>query len=99
MGIATAKDKSEVVYLTFDDDKPKDLPPNKAPITNFNKPRKVVKGIVGKAWLFDDNTPPFLLITRVLMMRFRRAHSLCGSRSLTKRASSTKKAVAPTDTL
>ena len=55
MGIATAKDKSEVVYLTFDDDKPKDLSPNKTPIANFNKPRKVVKGVVGKAWLFDDN--------------------------------------------
>ena len=56
MGTATAKDKSEVLYLTFDDDKPKDLSPNKTPIANFNKPRKVVKGVVGKAWLFDDNT-------------------------------------------
>tara|TARA_B100000749_G_scaffold170353_1_gene131174 strand:- start:7 stop:315 length:309 start_codon:yes stop_codon:yes gene_type:complete len=27
MGTATAKDKSEVLYLTFDDDKPKDLSP------------------------------------------------------------------------
>ena len=56
VGTATAKDKSEVLYLTFDDDKQKDLSPNKPPIANFNKPRKVVKGIVGKAWLFDDNT-------------------------------------------
>ena len=56
VGTATAKDKSEVLYLTFDDDKQKDLSPNKTPIANFNKPRKVVKGVVGKAWLFDDNT-------------------------------------------
>ena len=56
VGTATAKDKSEVLYLTFDDDKQKDLSPNKTPIANFNKPRKVVKGVVGKAWLFDNNT-------------------------------------------
>ena len=56
VGTATAKDKSEVLYLTFDDDKQKDLSPNKTPIANFNKPRKIVKGVVGKAWLFDNNT-------------------------------------------
>ena len=56
VGTATAKDKSEVLYFTFDDDKQKDLSPNKTPIANFNKPRKVVKGVVGKAWLFDNNT-------------------------------------------
>ena len=31
VGTATAKDKSEVLYLTFDDDKQKDLSPNKNP--------------------------------------------------------------------
>ena len=32
---ATAADKSEVLYLTFDDDKPKDLSPNKNPSPTF----------------------------------------------------------------
>ena len=39
MGTATAKDKSEVLYLTFDDDKPKDLSPNKTPIANLSHAR------------------------------------------------------------
>ena len=53
---ATAADKSEVLYLTFDDDKPKDLSPNKTPLANILKRAKLVKGVVGKAWLFDNNT-------------------------------------------
>ena len=56
VGTATAADKSEVLYLTFDDDKPKDLSPNKTPLANILKRAKLVKGVVGKAWLFDNNT-------------------------------------------
>jgi hypothetical protein len=54
--LALAGDANLVLYLTFDEETPADSSPKGIPIASFIEPEELVKGVKGKAWLFDEAT-------------------------------------------